>query len=345
MREETIHKNTKEGNKLVVIILILLPVIFFFIAICMGRYGIAPGTALSILISNFMPVTPYWAEIEESVVMGIRLPRVLLAMAVGAGLAVAGASFQGLFGNPLVSPHILGVSSGAGFGAALGILISGEVVAVQGLALVFGIIAITITYMISRLKNNTPLFMLVLSGVIVGAFFQALISLIKYVADPEDKLPAIVYWLMGSMAGASYSDLLSGVPLIIIGIVILILMRWRINILSLNEEEAQSLGINVQRNRWAVIAAATIITAAAVSLCGIVGWVGLVIPHIARMIVGPDHKILLPVSVSIGACYLLIIDTVARTATAAEVPLSILTAIIGAPFFAYLLRKTGGKWS
>ncbi len=344
MQDVLAREHTNKQNRLLIISLVLLPVIVFFISLCMGRYWVSPGTVLNILSSYLMPMTPDWTEVEQSVVINIRLPRLMLAMLVGAGLAISGAGFQGLFANPLVSPHILGVSAGAGFGAALGILLSGQVGTVQALALFFGIIAVIATWTISRLKSGTPIFMLVLSGVIVGAFFQALISLIKYIADPEDKLPAIVYWLMGSMSGASYDDLLIGAPLIIGGIVVLILLRWRINILSLEEEEARSLGINIQQTRWVVIAASTVITAASVCLCGIVGWVGLVIPHIARMIVGPDHKRLLPACVSIGSFYLLIIDDIARTATAAEIPLSILTAIIGAPFFAYLLRKTGGKW-
>jgi iron complex transport system permease protein len=185
----------------------------------------------------------------------------------------------------------------------------------------------------------------VLAGVIIGALFQALIGIAKTVADPEDQLPAIVYWLLGSIAGASYQDLLWGVPPIFIGSSILLLLRWRINLLSLGEEEAQSLGINTQWLRWILIIAATVITSASVSLCGMVGWIGLVIPHIARMLVGPNHKVLLPACISIGAFSLLIVDDVARSATAAEIPLSILTALIGAPFFAYLLRRTGGRWA
>lgn len=345
MQSTPLQKSAKKINKLGTVALFLVPLMVFFISICLGRYWVAPGTAFNILASHIFPLDMIGSSIEESVVMQIRLPRIILTMLVGAGLAISGAAFQGLFGNPLVSPHILGVSAGAGFGAALGILISGQVLYVQVLAIGFGTLAVIITYMISRQKTGTPLFMLVLSGVITGAFFTALISLIKYVADPEEVLPAIVYWLMGSMAGTSYDDLLIGAPMILAGIIALLLMRWRINVLSLNEEEAQSLGINVQHSRWLVIMASTLITSAAVSLCGIVGWIGLVIPHIGRMIVGPDHRILLPTCCSIGAVYLLLIDNIARTATAAEIPLSILTAIVGAPFFAYLLRKTGGKWS
>lgn len=341
---KTATKSIKTNNKIHVILMIILPLLLFFLSICFGRYWVSPETVLKILFTHVLPITPDWSPLQESVVLSIRLPRIILVMLVGAGLAVAGAAFQGLFGNPLVSPDILGVSAGAGFGAALAIMVSGQLALIQLMAFSFGIVAVVITYSIGHLKTGTPLFMLVLSGVITGAFFQALISLLKYLADPNDKLPTIVYWLMGSMAGATYTDLIIGMPLILGGIFILYLLRWRINILSLDEEEARSLGIDVQRLRWLVIIAATVITATAVSLCGIVGWVGLVVPHIGRMLVGPDHRKLLPACISIGAFLLLFIDNIARSATSAEIPLSILTAVIGAPFFAYLLRKTGGKW-
>ncbi len=345
MQEALVQINKKKNAKKTAVVLVILPIIFFFVSICLGRYLVAPGKVVNILAAQVLPLDVTWSSIEESVVSQIRLPRIIMAMLVGAGLSVSGAAFQGLFGNPLVSPHILGVSAGAGFGAALGILISGQAVVIQFMAISFGTLAVVITYLVSRIKTGTPLFMLVLSGMITQAFFTALISLIKYVADPEEVLPTIVYWLMGSISGVSYDDLWIGAPMILGGIIILLLMRWRINVLSLNEEEARSLGIDVQKSRWIVIIATTLITSAAVSLCGIIGWVGLVIPHICRMLVGPDHRALLPACVSIGSFYLLLIDDIARTATAAEIPLSILTAIVGAPFFAYLLRKTGGKWS
>lgn len=334
----------KQKKSLTVSMLVILPVLLFFAALCVGRYQIAAGQTLSVLIDAVSHFGSDAGGLEETIILNIRIPRALLAMMVGAGLAVSGAAFQGLFGNPLVSPHILGVSAGAGFGAALGLLLSANIVLVHSLALLFGILAVAGTYMISKKGKSAQLFMLVLAGVIVGAFFQALISLIKYVADPQDKLPTIVYWLMGSMTGASYDDLLIAFPLIGLGIAVIVLLRWRINILSLNEEEAQSMGINVKRSRLTVIAAATVITAVSVALCGIIGWVGLVIPHVGRMLVGPDHRKLLPACISLGAVYLLLIDSLARTITAGEIPLSILTAVIGAPFFAYLLRRTGGNW-
>lgn len=328
------------------ILLAVLPIIFFFFSFCVGRYWVQPDKVFKILISHFTDIPHTWSAMEETIVLKLRLPRLIMSMLVGAGLSVSGASFQGLFGNPLVSPHILGVSAGAGFGAALAIMLSGSSWTIQLLSITFGVIAVVITCGISRIKKGaSSIYILVLSGVIAAAFFEALISALKYVADPFDKLPAIVYWLMGSMAGVNLNDVLVGGPMILIGVMILILMRWRINVLSLDEEEARSLGVNIKQSRMLIIFSCTLVTAAAVSMCGIVGWVGLVIPHAGRIIVGPNHRVLIPACASIGAFYLLLIDSVARSAISTEIPLSILTAIIGAPFFAYLLRKSGGQWS
>ncbi len=327
------------------LILVVVPIAALLISICLGRYVVSPVTGYKILASHVLPIQTTWTAIDESVILNIRLPRALLAMLVGASLAISGAAFQGLFKNPLVSPDILGVSAGAGFGACLGILLSGKAMAVQSLAFAFGIIAVLAAYLISRRKRGSSLLMLVLVGVISSSLFTALIGLVKYVADPDEQLPTIVYWLMGSLAGTTYKDLWWGAPPIIIGCAILLLLRWKINVLSLGEEEAQSLGMDTRWLKRIVIMAATITIAASVSLCGIVGWIGLVIPHIARMLVGPNHKKLFPACISIGAFSLLVIDDIARIATAVEIPLSILTAIIGAPFFAYLLRKTGGRWA
>lgn len=330
---------------LLTVALVVLPLVLAVIALCLGRYLVSPGNALSILASKALPIAPHWEAVEETVVLNIRLPRVLMALLIGGGLAVAGAAFQGLFGNPLVSPHILGVSSGAGFGAALTILVFRHMAFVPAGALVFGILAMMVALWISRRGGRSSLFMLILGGVITAAMFEALLSLLKYVADPNDTLPTIVYWLMGSLTSSSYEMLAWGAPLIGVGIAALWALRWRLNILSLSEVEARSLGTNVTAMRWVVIVAATLVTATTVSLAGIIGWVGLVIPHVARMLVGANHSALIPASVSIGAIYLLVIDTVARTATSAEIPLSILTAIIGAPFFAYLLKRAKGGWS
>jgi iron complex transport system permease protein len=330
-------------SKKKLVVLIILPLALLFVSLFLGRYPVSPMTVMQVVASRVMPIEPTWSPAVETVLFQVRLPRVLLAMFVGAGLSISGASFQGMFQNPLVSPGILGVSAGAGFGAALAILLSGNDAVIQISAFGFAILAVALTYRISRVYKTTPVLMLVLSGVVVGALFLALIGLIKYVADPYEKLPAITFWLMGSLSDASVKHLTTVVPPIVAGSIGLLLVRWRMNILSMGDEEARSLGINTELLKRFIIICATVVTAAAVCVSGMIGWVGLVIPHVARMIVGPDHKVLLPASLSLGAGYLLVIDNIARTATSAEIPLGILTAIIGAPFFAYLLRKTRGR--
>ncbi|MEW9121964.1 MAG: iron ABC transporter permease [Thermotaleaceae bacterium] len=335
----------REKGATILLLLSILLILLMVGALAFGRYMISFDKVISIVSSKFLPGDKTWTDIEETVVLGIRLPRILLAVIIGAGLSVSGVSLQAMFSNPLVSSHVLGVSYGAGFGAALGILFSENVFVIQGLAIAFGAVAIFLTYSISLTKKGIQLYMLVLSGVIVGSLFQALISLIKYVADPEEKLPTIVYWLMGSLSGSSTKDLYIGLPLIGISIFVIFIIRWHLNVLSLNEEEALSMGVNLKLLRALVVLCTTIISAVSVSLCGIIGFVGLVIPHFSRMIVGSEHKILVPTSILLGGIYLLIIDTAARTITAAEIPLSILTAVVGAPFFAFLLRKTGGGWN
>jgi len=327
------------------ILLWILPLAIAVASLGFGRFEVDFVTVVKILTSHVFPIEETWTAMEYNVVMTVRLPRILLALLIGAGLSISGAAFQGMFGNPLVSADILGVAAGAGFGASIGILLFGNGFATQILALIFGLAAIGFTYIIGGVKKSMPIFMLVLAGVVTSALFNALISLTKFLADPEEKLPAITYWLMGSLGTASYRDLYTAGPIILIGIIILIAVRWRINLLTLPDDEAKSLGISVANLKWTVIVGATLCTAAAVAIAGIVGWVGLIIPHIARMFVGNNNERVLPMSLALGGAYLLIIDTLARTLTAAEIPLSILTAIVGAPFFAYLLRKTGGSWS
>ena len=319
----------------------------FFISMCIGRYAITPPDIVRIIAEHLTGATSTYDVMTTNVVMQVRLPRILLSIIIGAGLASSGASYQCLFGNPLVSPDILGVSAGAGFGASLAILLSAGNISIQLVALVCGLGAVGIVLVISRVRKKTELFMLVLSGVIVGAFFEALISFIKYIADPQNKLPAITIWLMGSLASASYRKLLIAAVTILPCILILIVLRWKMNLLSLSEEEATSLGVNVNRLRVVIILTATLMTAVSVSLCGIIGWIGLVIPHIGRFFIGHDHRGLIPSCVLLGGIYMLFIDGIARTLTAAELPLSILTAIIGAPFFAVMLHRTmgGGKGS
>lgn len=328
------------------LILVVLPIIFIFISLFAGRLFIEPLIVLKILGQKllFLPIETTWSDTVESVVVRVRLPRAIMAGAVGAGLSISGAAFQGMFQNPLVSPFILGVSAGAGFGAALAIVMEGSMLLIQSLAFIFGIAAVSLTYFTSRIYKTTPILMLVLSGMVVSAFFQALLSLLKYLADTEDKLPAIVFWLMGSMGSVGLDDLPVGIVLISIGSGLLYLIRWRLNILSMGEMEARAMGVNGELLKGIVIVATTIIASTVVSFCGIIGWVGLVIPHLCRMLVGPDHRVLLPTTLSVGAAYLILIDNLSRIVSAAEVPLGILTAVVGAPFFAYLLRKTKGGW-
>ncbi len=330
-------------KKLIMVWLIILPVGLAFASLFIGRFPITPATMVRVLASRLVYIQPDWPENVETVVFGIRGPRILLAMGVGASLAISGAAFQGMFQNPLVSPDILGVTAGAGFGAALGILLSGRLLAIQLSALCFGILAVALTYLLSRVYRTTPTLMLVLSGIVVSSIFSALLSLAKYAADPNQKLPAIVFWLMGSLAAVCQEDVLIALPPILLGSVGLLLVRWRLNILSLGDDEARALGIKTDLLKGIIILCSTVATACAVSVCGIIGWVGLVIPHVGRMLVGPDHKILLPASFLLGATYLLFIDNLARTLTAAGIPLGILTSIIGAPFFAYMLRRTQGR--
>jgi iron complex transport system permease protein len=273
------------------------------------------------------------------------MPRISAAILVGAALSLAGGSFQGLFRNPLVSPDILGVSAGAGFGAALAILLSGDRVMIQASAFCFALISVGIVYSVSKVVKGNRTLSLVLAGMAISSLFSASLSLMEYVADPTDQLPTIIYWLMGSLASLTGTDVLvAGIPLLA-GAVVLLLIRWRFNVLAMGEEEAQALGVNVGRLRIVIIVCCTLMSASAVCLSGIIGWVGLVIPHISRLLVGPDHKRLLPVCLLMGACYLLIIDDVARTLSSLEIPLGILTAMIGAPFFLYMLSRRGKGWA
>lgn len=322
------------------LLIFLLPFAAAVICIGIGRYNISPAESLGILLSLLTgrEVDPQgW-----SVIYHVRLPRILLALSVGMGLSVSGASFQSLFSNPLATPDTLGVATGASFGAVLALLFTRNILVVQLAALFMGLTALAGTCLISRLNGKSSILMVVLGGMVVSSLFQALVSLAKYVADPEEDLPAITYWLMGSMSRATYQGLAVGIPLILLGVAVLFLLRWRLNILSLQEDETKALGIDVKKLRLIVMAAATLVTAACVSLCGQVGWVGLLIPHAARMLYGSDNRKIIPVSIGLGSAFMVAIDTASRAATAAEIPVSILTAIIGAPFFIILLRKTGG---
>ena len=334
-------KDNRKNKRNIFLLLICVLIITLLGALCIGRYSLSVKEVFQALFG-----IGELAETKQVVVLSVRLPRIIMAAAVGAGLACVGVCLQAMFANPLVSSHILGVSYSSGFGAALGILLSSNYFIIQGLSLMFGFIGMGTTYAMSRGKDGrTSTISLVLSGVVVGAVFEALTSFIKYIADPEQKLPAITYWLMGSLSGSSMNDVWKAVPVIVVAVFVLWLVRWKLNVLSLREDEAISLGVNIKSLRMLVIIATTLIVSISVSFCGVISFVGLAVPHFARMIVGNDHKHLIPACILIGSIFLIIIDTTARSLTASEIPLSILTALIGAPIFALLLRKTGGGWS
>lgn len=315
----------------------------FLLALSVGRFAVPFPTVVQTLLSHVSPVDPPANDVEQNVVWLVRLPRVLLALLVGGGLGIAGAGLQATFRNPLVSPDIVGVSSGASFGGALALLLGLGSVALVGGAFAFGLLALAILFAVTTVREGTPMLMIVLGGVVTGSFFSALVALVTYLADPYTTLPAIVFWLLGSVATATYTaDLVAVLP-IAAGAAVLLLLRWRINVLSLGDEDAAALGVHPHRLRWAVLIASALIVAGAVAVSGVIGWVGLVIPHLARMWVGPDHRVLLPVSFLLGAVYLICIDTLARTVTPGEIPLGVLTALIGAPAFFILLRRNRDK--
>ncbi len=323
------------------IILPLFPIAAAIAALCIGRMSVSPAYLVNSLLSKFNPAIETSKQ-TEMVLWLIRLPRILLALLVGAGLSASGCAFQGLFANPLATPDTLGVASGASFGAALGLLMGMNLVGVQMMAMLMGIVAVALTYIASRQRGERQVNTVVLSGIMIGSLFSALVSLVKFVADTESQLPAITYWLMGSLSSAGYDMLKLGALPIIIGIVVMFMLRWRLNLLPLPEDEARASGVNIALLRVITIVCATMMTASCVSMCGQVGWVGLLIPHMCRMKFGNNNLSVMPASIAIGAGFMVLVDTFARSATAAEIPISILTAMIGAPFFIMLMRKSGG---
>ncbi|WP_296382935.1 iron ABC transporter permease [Reyranella sp.] len=321
------------------LLLILLGAVL--LAAMLGPYPARPGEVVSAILRWGQPVAPV-----DTVLFQIRLPRIAAALAVGAALAGAGASYQTLFRNPLVSPDILGVSAGAGFGAVLGILLSLPVIGIQLLGFSTGLATVLLVYGLARaLRSQNEILVLVLAGIVVGALAGAGISLVKVLADPYNQLPAITFWLLGSLSGIKVGDVQIVVPLVIVGLVPLVALRWRIGVMSLGDDEARALGVNVRLVRGVVIGAATLITATAVSVSGVIGWIGLVIPHMARLLVGPRYDRVLPASLLAGAAFLVLIDTVARTAARIEIPLGLLTALLGAPVFVWLLARGRRMWS
>jgi iron complex transport system permease protein len=316
------------------------------LSFALGRFPVSPGDLFNALISRLTGTPSGLPANIETVIFNIRGPRVLAAILCGAALAVAGAAFQGLFRNPLVSPDILGASSGAALGAVIGIYFSLGITGIQALAFAGGLIAVAAVYAIgSAIRSGDTILVLVLTGVVLGSLLGAGIGLMKYLADPYNQLPAMTFWLLGSLAGTDPGDILPLALPVLAGTLVLYLLRWRMNAMSLPEDEAQALGLATGRLRIVIVAAATLVTAACVAAAGIIGWVGLVVPHLARFLVGPDFGKLIPASALLGGGYLLLIDTLARSVAPVEIPLGILTAVIGTPFFIWLLAMSRRDWS
>ena len=309
------------------------------VSLMLGRYPIDPLQAIAMLVDQVVPLPQTWTDQQATLFFNVRLPRVLLGLMVGCCLAVAGAAYQGTFQNPLVSPDILGASQGAAFGAALAILLGFSAAGVSLTAFAMALLTVFLVLLISARAKGNHMMVVVLAGVMVSSLFQAGVSYAKLVADPTDELADITYWLMGSLTSAKMSEVTTVFPLMLVGCAVLFALRWRINILTMGDDEAATMGVNARLIRIVVIVAATIVTASSVCVTGMIGWVGLVIPHLCRMLVGADYRRLIPASMLMGAGFLLVVDDVARLATTAEIPIGILTAFVGAPFFLYLITR------
>ena len=314
--------------------------IFIFaliISFAIGRYSISPISLIKALFGFSITAQ------EKTIIFNLRLPRIIIAAFLGAGLSLSGLVYQGIFQNPMVSPDLLGSTSGAGFGAALAILLGLSYLEITLVSFLFGILAVSFVLLISSRVRGNPTLTLVLSGMMVSSVFSALISFIKLIADPEEALPQITYFLMGSLSSVRKEDILSVVILIVIAIVPIVILRWSLNIMTQGEEEAKALGVNTKAVRLASIISATIVTATATSLCGMISYVGLVIPHLVRMITGCDYRKTVPASILLGSSFLLLVDTISRSIATVELPIGILTSLIGAPFFLYLIVREAKK--
>ena len=324
------------------IILAVVPVVLGFICLGIGRYHVPYDRVLADIWSYVFSPT---GTSEEVVVMEIRFPRIVMAAIVGAALALAGTAFQSTLSNPLASPDVIGISSAAAFGAALAIFLGLSSIPMQFIALAMGLAALGIVFLLCRTSRSSSILTIVLAGIIIAGVFNALIALIKYVADPLTQLPDITYWLMGSLSGKGYDTILYALPFFLVGTIVIFALRWRLNIISLDEEEIKALGHDPGKLRWTFLIAATMLVSTSVSLCGQVGWIGLVIPHVSRLLVGSDNTRVVPVSMALGASFLIFCDTVCRALIEAEIPLSICTALIGAPIFAALFVRRYRLWS
>lgn len=330
----------KKENKILLCLVGALLVVFV-ISFGLGQYPIHIKELFGMLFSKIFDITPFWTKHQEIVFFRVRMPRILLGMLVGACLPAAGACYQGIFRNPMVSPDLLGASAGAAFGAALAILNGGNFFVISISAFCFGLLTVWIVCAVGKRAKGNKILGLVLAGIMISSLFSSGTSFLKLIADQEEQLPAITYWLMGSLSGADLRDVKLVILPMIAGMIPLFMLRWKMNLLTVGDEEARAMGVDVGRVRAIVIACATLITAASIAVSGMIGWVGLVIPHFARMLVGCDYRKLLPASILLGSAFLLLVDNVARLATSSEIPLGILTSFIGAPFFLYLIMREG----
>ena len=315
----------------------------FLLSFVMGRYGVPLGQVVRILLSGVLPLGQTWTDNMAIAVLNVRLPRILLACLVGCGLSAAGTGYQTVFQNPMAAPDILGASSGACFGAALAILTGQGAVMITVFAFLASLLSVALVYLVGNHTRGNRVVNLLLAGIMVGSLFSACTSYIKLVADPTNQLPQITYWLMGSLSGTRMGTVRFAAVCMAVGLVPLLLLRWRMNLLTLSPDEARAMGVHTDRLRLAVILSSTVLTAAAVSVSGMIGWVGLVIPHLSRRIVGSDCRRLMPMSCLFGAAFLLLVDNMARCLTATEIPIGILTAFVGAPFFIYLMVRGGDR--
>ena len=315
----------------------------FLLSFVVGRYGVPLGQVVRILLSGMLPLEQTWTDNMAIAVLNVRLPRILLACLVGCGLSAAGTGYQTVFQNPMAAPDILGASSGACFGAALAILTGQSAVMITVFAFLTSLLSVALVYLVGNHTRGNRVVNLLLAGIMVGSLFSACTSYIKLVADPTNQLPQITYWLMGSLSGTRMGTVRVAAVCMAVGLVPLLLLRWRMNLLTLSPDEARAMGVHTDRLRLAVILSSTVLTAAAVSVSGMIGWVGLVIPHLSRRIVGSDCRRLMPMSCLFGAAFLLLVDNMARCLTATEIPIGILTAFVGAPFFIYLMVRGGDR--
>ena len=331
----------RKRQKIMILLVVFLPVCVIG-SFLLGRYPVPVGELFGILGQKLgIPVTPFWTAQMESAVWNIRLPRILLSVLVGAGLSAAGAGYQAVFQNPMASPDLLGASAGAGFGAALAILLGASGMGITVGAFACGLVTVALVFTVSRRAKGDRLLGLVLAGIMVSSLFQAGTSFLKLVADPNEQLPQITYWLMGSLSGADWADVGFAVIPMAVGMIPLYLLRWRLNVLTMGDDEARTMGVDPGKLRLWVVVCGTLVTASAVSVSGLIGWVGLVIPHMMRRLVGSEHRMLMPASMAGGGLFLLLADNVSRNTGAVGIPIGILTAFIGAPFFLWMITGKG----